>query len=178
MTQPMTGKASTPIARSNAPVSIFAEEKQSMASRKHAAQQSVAAAATPETVAPVAVKPAKAPKVVAAPTQSPLELVIAQQTKRVDNAILRHFANRVSARTQAGQPQAAAVTEVFAQYAQAVAALATAAAAATAPTAAKAPIGEVAAEQVERLHAQAEAAAADADTDAKAAEFTAEQPAN
>jgi hypothetical protein len=166
MSQRMTGRDSSPRAISNATISIFAEEKKSMASRKHAAQTAVAAAAaevTPETIiaatapaveAALAEQPAKQPKpakqakdpakvakAVAALTQTPLEHAIARQTRTYDNGIIRHFVNRTMERVHAGQDRQAAIAEVLTFYA---------------------------AKANEAIDA---AAQADADTDAKAAEF-------
>src|SRR5258708_14302736 len=146
MAQPMTGNASTPIARSNAPISIFAKET-TMATKQTAklAAETVVAPVAEAPVAPKPAKPAKDPAKVAAAvaklTQTPLERVVARQATRVDNGILRHFANRGRARLTAGQDQDAAVRETFAQYAHLV------------------------------TDSLAAAAQADADTDSKAAQF-------
>ena len=139
MAQPMTGRESAPLARSNRGISIFAEEKKSMTSRTP--KTAAAATETPVTLAaetvaetPATVEPTpvadlatlvaqrkaldeqiKAAKV-AAPKLSKLDSVIARQLANPTKWIAPGLASRVDARVKAGQPLTEAVDAVLAQY--------------------------------------------------------------
>jgi hypothetical protein len=128
--QKMSGRSSTPLAKSNAPVSIFAKEGREPVGPDTVTAKAGKGVPTPATpakatpaprLAPTAATPpvptgtAKAPKAPAvAPKGKALEDVDATQAKRVDNGIARLFARKAQALVASGMTPSAAVDKVLA----------------------------------------------------------------